>query len=197
MNKKLVIKLIIGLFFVAILGSLSHFFYEWSGNNTFVAFFSPVNESIWEHMKLIFFPMLLYTWYLTEKYPGNEQILMAMLSGTLFGTFLIPIFYYTYSGILGFHISFVDISTFFISVLTAFCRVYCALLSGNITQKKETQKQCLASSNFFSKLLCCVCRGCRIFLLKKNQLIGITILMCILFFVFTFKHPDFAIFAEP
>lgn len=197
MNKKLIKQLIIGIIFVAVLGSLSHFFYEWSGENTFVAFFSPVNESIWEHMKLIFFPMLLYTWYLTEKYPDNDYILSAMLAGTLFGTFLIPIFYYAYAGILGFHISAIDISIFFISVLAAFCKIYCLLSPENATQKRETQKQCLASPNFFSKFLCCICRGCHFLFLRKNRLIGITLIMCILFFVFTFKHPDIAIFAEP
>lgn len=50
----------IGFFFCLILGSLSHFFYQWSGNTPAVGLFSPVNESAWEHMKLVFFPVLLY-----------------------------------------------------------------------------------------------------------------------------------------
>lgn len=47
--------------FVMILGTLLHFTFEWSGNSTFVASFSAVNESTWEHLKLLFFPMLLTT----------------------------------------------------------------------------------------------------------------------------------------
>ena len=46
---------------VLALGAAAHFFYEWSGNNFFVGMFSPVNESVWEHMKLAFFPMLLFS----------------------------------------------------------------------------------------------------------------------------------------
>ena len=47
--------------FVMILGTLLHFTYEWSGENLFIAAFSAVNESTWEHLKLLFYPMLLTT----------------------------------------------------------------------------------------------------------------------------------------
>ena len=40
-------------------GTLLHFVYEWSGENVLVAAFSAVNESTWEHMKLLFFAILL------------------------------------------------------------------------------------------------------------------------------------------
>ena len=36
-----------GLVFSAVLGTLSHFFYEWSGQNPVVALVSPINESTW------------------------------------------------------------------------------------------------------------------------------------------------------
>ena len=42
-----------------ILGTILHFTYEISLNNTFVGIFSATNESVWEHLKLIFYPMLL------------------------------------------------------------------------------------------------------------------------------------------
>lgn len=42
-----------------ILGTLNHFLYDWSGKNPVIALFTPVNESVWEHMKLLFFPFLL------------------------------------------------------------------------------------------------------------------------------------------
>lgn len=42
--------------FISILGVLLHFTYEWSGDNPAVGLFSAVNESTWEHLKLIFFP---------------------------------------------------------------------------------------------------------------------------------------------
>ena len=68
---------IAGIFFVLILGCLSHFFYEWSSNNFIVGLFAPVSESTWEHMKLIFFPMLLYSLVaipnLKDRYKADDD----------------------------------------------------------------------------------------------------------------------------
>ena len=52
---------IISAIFVCISGTLLHFTYKIFGENKFVASFSAVNESVWEHLKLLFFPMLLTT----------------------------------------------------------------------------------------------------------------------------------------
>ena len=57
------INLAAGILFTLIIGTLLHFTYEWSGENPFVALYSPVNESVWEHLKLLFFPVLLYTFF--------------------------------------------------------------------------------------------------------------------------------------
>ncbi|WP_286082764.1 DUF6512 family protein, partial [Parablautia intestinalis] len=53
----------IGIIFVLLAGTLAHFVYDWSGNHAVIGLFTPVNESIWEHMKLLFFPMLLYAFF--------------------------------------------------------------------------------------------------------------------------------------
>lgn len=37
-----------------------HFVYEWLGEAQLVGYFFPVNESIWEHLKLAFWPTLLW-----------------------------------------------------------------------------------------------------------------------------------------
>ena len=50
---------IIGVFIMMCLSFLSHFIYEWYDNFLFSMFF-PVNESIWEHMKLLITPVLIY-----------------------------------------------------------------------------------------------------------------------------------------
>ncbi len=123
--KSLKFYMICGIVFVSILGTLLHFAYIWSGNNIFIGLFSPINESIWEHTKLIFFPLLLYTMYLDIK-KGKEYpcITSAMGFASLFGVFLIIVLFYTYSGMLGFHVAFVDISIFYISVLLVFYLAY-------------------------------------------------------------------------
>ena len=95
--KNLKSALIIGTIFVLITGTLSHFVYDWSGQNFIVGFFSPVNESTWEHMKLSFFPMLLFSVYLAAMLKGKYPcIISASACGILLATFLIPVLFYTY-----------------------------------------------------------------------------------------------------
>ena len=114
-KKLLNITIIIGILTVWLLGSLFHFVYGWSGNNTLVGLFFPTNESTWEHMKLVFLPMNLYaiyTWYaLKDRYNAAG---FAIFLGVIVGTWAIPFLYYTYMGILGFSKMWLDISTFFI-----------------------------------------------------------------------------------
>ena len=107
MNSK---KLFIwGFLFMSVIGTLLHFVYEWSGNNSIVRLFAPWNESTWEHMKLLFF-----------KLPEQSPIPVALSIGTLVGLALIPILFYTYTGVLGFSVMAIDIAIFYISVLGAF-----------------------------------------------------------------------------
>lgn len=118
-----------GAILVAFLGTIFHFVYNWFGQSPLVGLFVPVNESTWEHMKLIFFPMLIFSAYskkLSDVYPCLES---AAALGTLVGTFLIPILFYTYSGVLGFNLQIVDISTFYISTAIAFYIIHKATLS--------------------------------------------------------------------
>ncbi len=130
--------MVAGIIFVSVLGTLFHFAYEWSGNNIVVGLFTPVNESTWEHMKLLFFPMLVFSLYATAKlrtqYPCADS---AMALATLVGTFLIPVLFYTYSGILGFNLAVIDISTFYISVIAAFYTAYKAVLSCKANKHKS------------------------------------------------------------
>lgn len=62
---------VIGFFWIVIVGSLLHFTYEWSGNSKIVGYFSPVNESLWEHLKLGYFSLTFFIlvefWALRNK----------------------------------------------------------------------------------------------------------------------------------
>ena len=61
-KKSFILKFeIISTIFIMIVGTLLHFTFGWSNNNPLVGTFSAVNESTWEHLKLLFFPMLIST----------------------------------------------------------------------------------------------------------------------------------------
>ncbi len=162
--KKYLIK---GTIFVLITGVLSHFVYQWSGNMRLIGLFFPINESVWEHMKLCFFPMLTASFYLNRKLSSDYPcITSSLLFGVLLSTYLIPVLFYTYSGILGNHIAFLDISTFFVSVILSFIVVYKLTISCRV-----------ASCTQFFKLLIFITAIC--------------------FFLFTYRPPGLGIFVAP
>ncbi|MDD4689273.1 MAG: DUF6512 family protein [Eubacteriales bacterium] len=164
--KSLKTYIIIGAISVSIIGTLLHFTYDWSGNNAIVGLFSPINESIWEHMKLIFFPMLVFS-IISSKKPKDQYpcINSGMALGTLLGTILIPILFYTYTGIIGYNIAAIDISIFFISVIIAFYVAYKTTLS------------------------------CK-FHKYNSLLISLIIIMLVLFIIFTIIPPNIPFFIE-
>lgn len=121
---------IIGIVFVLITGTLAHFLYDWSKNNYIAGLFTPINESIWEHMKLLFFPMLIYSFFLIFRFGKTYScITSSLFFGIITGTLLIPILFCAYTSILGRDILILDIGTFIISIIIAFCFSYKLTLS--------------------------------------------------------------------
>lgn len=121
MKKPLSRCIVTGILFVSVSGSLAHFLYEWTGKNLLVGLFTPINEAVWEHIKLLFFPMLLFTAYAVRRFRETcPYIGSALCKGNLLGSLFIPTLYYTYTGAFGVHFTAVDIAIFFLCVLTAF-----------------------------------------------------------------------------
>ena len=112
-----------GFLFTSILGTFLHFLFDLSGQNPFVALFSAVNESIWEHMKLLFYPMLLFA-FIESRFVGKTcpNFWCVKLVGILLGLVLIPVIYYTYTGILGTSADWFNITIFFIAAGAAYRR---------------------------------------------------------------------------
>ena len=103
---------------ISIIGTLGHFLYEWTGENQIIGFFSPVNESTWEHLKLIFFPLLIATligyFYIGKNY---SNFLSSQTIGIIISILFIIIFFYTYTGVFGINSGFINILSFIISIL--------------------------------------------------------------------------------
>ena len=110
-----------GFLFTSIVGTFLHFLFDLSGQNIIAALFSAVNESIWEHMKLIYYPMLLFA-LVESRFWGKQyaQFWCVKLAGMLLGLALIPVSYYTYTGILGMSSHWINIAIFFIAAGAAF-----------------------------------------------------------------------------
>lgn len=108
---------IVSSIFIIVAGTLLHFIFGWSNNNLLVGTFSPINESVWEHLKLLFFPMMISTivgYFYKGKFISNY--LCSKVLGIILSISFIVVFFYTYTGIIGIHVAVVDIISFFISV---------------------------------------------------------------------------------
>ena len=117
-SKKVLVYEIVGTVFIVFLGSALHFTYELSGKLAIVGTFSAVNESVWEHLKLAFWPSLI--WLLIEYLPLKKltnNFLMSKTLGTYLMVVLIPIVFYSYTSITGESIFAIDITTFIVAVV--------------------------------------------------------------------------------
>ncbi len=167
MKRKMILWGIAGFVTVSLLGVLLHFLYDWTGS-PFAALFSGVNESTWEHMKLLFFPMFFFaivqSFFLAEE---HENFWCVKLLGTLFGLALIPVLFYTLRGIFGTTPDWINITIFFVSAAVAF--IYETL------QFQKGSAPCRVSDLAFA-VLC---------------------MIAIAFWMFTFFSPRLPLFRDP
>ena len=103
----------IGFAALIIFGFLLHYTYEWSHHSPIVGIFSAVNESVWEHLKLGFWALCLYSlfeyWFLKDTV---NNYFLAKASGILALQLFIVVFFYSYTSILGKHILGLDIGSY-------------------------------------------------------------------------------------
>ena len=157
-----------GFLFTGALGTLLHFLFDLTGGSPVSAVFSAVNESIWEHLKLLFYPMV--TFALVEYFRWGKEISLfwcIKLIGILTGLTLIPVIYYTYTGILGVNADWFNITLFF--------------LTAGFVYWVETR---LFQREFTCKL-------------GKKWSVFLICLIAVAFTVFTFRPPKIPFFQDP
>ena len=163
----------LGILFTAALGSFGHFAYDLSKENILVALFCPVNESTWEHLKLLFFPFLLFSllrlFFSEKKSPVFATSLFLGVAACLL--FISESFFFSFSGsifflfMFGFHSLPTDIAIFLLSVVFSFAVCY-------LVQFRKAP-----GFNGLSILFLLILTG--------------------LFFIFTFAPPDTPLFQNP
>ena len=157
-----------GFLFTSILGTFLHFLFDWSGGSIPAALVSAINESIWEHMKLLYVPMLLFAW--AEYYAfgkATPSFWCVKLVGLLTALSLVPVIYYTYTGILGVNADWFNITIFFLAAGAAFYLEARLFRNG---------------------------RECR---LPGWIALGLILILGVLFILFTFLPPRIPFFLDP
>lgn len=159
---------ILGFLIIGGLGTLGHFVYKWSGENTVLGYFTPVNESTWEHLKLLFFPTLIFSvfeYFLMKEKTNNYPV--AIVFSLIVGLMSIVIIFYSYSGVLGYKIEWFNIAIYYIALLIM-------LIVKTILQSLKLESK---TANIISLLWIFV--------------------MALMFIIFTYNPLNLGIFKEP
>ena len=158
---------LIGFAATSLGGTLLHFLYEWLGKAFWVAPFSGVNESTWEHMKLLFWPMFFFAVAESFFFHNREDFWGVKLRGIILGLIAIPVLFYTYNGVVGKSPDWLNIAIFYTSAAISYIyEIY--LFNGKKVRARS----------------------------PKTAVI-LLLLIALLFFIFTFAAPKIGIFKDP
>ncbi len=135
-KNKFFIYELVGIIFGIVGSFIFHFAFEWIGEIKLLAWLFPVNESVWEHVKILLIPYAIFSIieYCLLK-PENSKNYWGIKALSML---LIPLAmivgFYTYTGIIGTHFLALDI---LLSVIVVFLSYYLSytLLSKNYVLK--------------------------------------------------------------
>ena len=166
MKKDLLLWQFAGFTIAVALGSILHFLFDWT-SASFLAPISAVNESTWEHIKILFFPTFFFAivqyFFFREQYPAFWWIKFIGITLSLLS---IPVLFYTFNGAFGKTPDWLNITFFFISAFIGYFIEY-------LLFRKE-----------FS-------------LPYQQIALIILLFFVVLFFAFTFYPPRLPLFQDP
>lgn len=116
-------KFIIAAVLASLLGFGLHFLYDFLPGSL-SALISPVNESVWEHLKLLFWPTLLAAFYLSGRSDKPQRLWAAFfIVLLLMPLFLLGVYYLLKTG-FGVSALWIDIGLYFITMYLGFFLAY-------------------------------------------------------------------------
>lgn len=101
-----------------VIGTLLHFTYDWLSNPSFLALIMPTNESVFEHLKMAFWPMLILNLIGIILYkPDFQKVLPALFAGIFLSLCVIFFGYYGFASGFGIEALWLDIALFIIAIV--------------------------------------------------------------------------------
>ena len=134
------------------LGILLHFAYDFTNENKIVGLVAPVNESVWEHLKLILIPFTIFSiafyFYTKQKF---SNMLLATFLGNIAGMFVTVVLYYLGTMLFGNENMVFNIITFVLGVITSYAVLYLSIYNTEFLE--ETKDSTLVGTCALSLLL--------------------------------------------
>ena len=116
--------------FVLIVGSFLHFLFELSGYFYPVGAIAAVNESVWEHLKLGFWPIIFFS---PVEYKFIKERINNFMLAKMIAAYTVPasivILFYSYTAILGAHLLIMDMLIFILAIVIGHVLSYKILIS--------------------------------------------------------------------
>ena len=165
--KRSVFWQLMGFGVCTLMGTILHFLYDWTGQSPLAAVFSGVNESTWEHIKLLYWPLLAFAVFQYFFFRQEANYWWVKLGATVLGLALIPVLFYTYNGMFGKSPDWVNIAIFYVAAAAAFGFERWAFRHNRLQWK------------------------------YPQLALGVLILIGILFVFFTFWTPKIPLFQDP
>ncbi|HZW81851.1 MAG TPA: DUF6512 family protein [Candidatus Deferrimicrobium sp.] len=166
-RKSVLIWELSGIVFLIVVGSLLHFTFDWSNRLPLVGLLSPVNESVWEHLKLGFWSLVLFSsieyWFI--RHETNNFLLAKGLGVVILQVVILSVFY-TYTMFSGEPILAIDISSYILGCVL--CQVVSYIILTRVSGKK----------------------------LLNNVGLALIIIHAVLLIAFTFAPPRLPIFQD-
>jgi hypothetical protein len=159
---------LVGIAIISSVGALLHFAFEWSGELPPIGVFAAVNESVFEHLKLTYWPALLYAaieYRLVKNYANN--FIIAKTAGLYVMPVSIIVLFYSYTTITGSESLIADIMIFIGAVAL-----------GQLTSYRILTRPRLRNSYHISALVGVISLG-------------------VVYAVFTFYPPQLPMFLNP
>ncbi len=165
---KKVYPYIISFIISSSMGILFHFLFSLLNKSPFIAWLVPINESIFEHLKLLFYPFMMVSIIelIIRHQPLKNYLPYRILFITI-STIILPILYYSFKACIG-NVGFINILLYF------FCLIIAYLLSF-IAEKKQ-----LVPTKSMQLIA-----------------LATAILLIFIFTLMTFMPPEIEIFRDP
>lgn len=164
-------SIILSMPILFIISAPVHFLFELTGKLNIIGTFAPVNESPWEHLKLVFYPILVWwiIYYLRSRKEvgfSKEKWIVSTAVATFSAPLTIILFFYSYTGAFGVEILALDIFSAFLAIVVG------QYLSYHIYKYAKPGR------------------------LVSILSLGLVIALIFMFVVFTFKAPHINLFRD-